>query len=84
MLCRDTSRGTHSRRLACLLGLFTWLVYVRTYCVPIATLNQNSRSRLLYSGGAQIIKIKTSFRGKTSGGVEKCRPFSQTTLIGSE
>ena len=22
------------------LGLFTWLVYVRTYCVPIATLNQ--------------------------------------------
>ena len=66
------------------LGLFTWLVYVRTYCVPIATLNHNSRSRLLYSGGAQIIKIKTSFRGKTSGGVEKCRPFSQTTLIGSE
>ena len=23
------------------LGLFTWLVYVRTYCVPITTLNQN-------------------------------------------
>ena len=25
-----------------------WLVYVRTYCVPIATLNQNKRTRLLY------------------------------------
>ena len=23
------------------LGLFTWLVYVCTYCLPIATLNQN-------------------------------------------
>ena len=33
-----------------------WLVYVRTYCVPIATLNQNKRSRLLYLGDAQIIK----------------------------
>ena len=26
------------------LGLFTWVVYVRKYCVPIATLNQNKRS----------------------------------------
>ena len=34
-----------------------WLVYVRTYCVPIATLNQNGRSRLLYLGDAQIIII---------------------------
>ena len=25
-----------------------WLVYARTYCVPIATLNQNKRTRLLY------------------------------------
>ena len=33
------------------------LVYVRTYCVPIATLNQNGRSRLLYLGDAQIIII---------------------------
>ena len=32
-----------------------WLVYVRTCCVPIATLNQNERSRLLYFGDAQII-----------------------------
>ena len=23
------------------LSLFTWRVYIRTYCVPIATLNQN-------------------------------------------
>ena len=34
MLCRGTSRGRYSGRVAC-------LVYVRTYCVPIATLNQN-------------------------------------------
>ena len=24
---------------------FPWLVYVRTYCVPVATLNQNKQSR---------------------------------------
>ena len=35
------------------LGLLTWLVYVRTYCVSIATLNQNKRSRLPYLGDAQ-------------------------------
>ena len=45
MPCRDVSRGRHSRRLA---------VYVRKYCVPIAALNQNKRSRLLYLGDAQI------------------------------
>ena len=28
--------------------LFAWLVFVRTYCVPIATLNQNKRTRLHY------------------------------------
>ena len=33
-----------------------WLVYVRTYCVPIATLNQNKRTRLLCLGDAQIIR----------------------------
>ena len=37
------------------LGLFTWPVYVRSYCVPIATLNQNKPSLLLYLGHAQII-----------------------------
>ena len=37
--------------------LVAWLVYVRTYCGPIATLNQNKRSRLLYLGDAQIIRI---------------------------
>ena len=31
-----------------------WLVYVRTYCVPIGTLNQNKRSQFLYLGDAQI------------------------------
>ena len=33
-----------------------WPVYVRTYCVPIATLNQNERSRLHFLGDAQIKK----------------------------
>ena len=31
-----------------------WLVYARTYGVPIATLQQNMRTRLLYLGDAQI------------------------------
>ena len=34
-----------------------WLVYVRTYCVPIATLNHNKRTRLLYLGDSQIKKL---------------------------
>ena len=34
-----------------------WLVYVRTYCAPITTLNQNKRTRLLYLGDAQIINV---------------------------
>ena len=46
--------GRHSRRL--LIGLFNSLAYVHTYCLPIATLNQNKRSLLLYLGDAQIIK----------------------------
>ena len=37
------------------LGLFTWPLYVRSYCVPIATLNQNKPSLLLYLGHPQII-----------------------------
>ena len=42
--------------------LVAWLVYARTYCVPIATLNQNKVARLLYLGDAQIIK-DTSYPG---------------------
>ena len=37
------------------LSLFTWLAYASIYCEPIATLNQNKRTRLLYLGDAQII-----------------------------
>ena len=43
--------GRHSHCLAC----FTWIVYVRTYCIPIATLNQNKQTLLIYLGDAQII-----------------------------
>ena len=38
-----------------LLRLFTCLVYVSTYCVPIAHLRQNKPLPLLYLGHAQII-----------------------------
>ena len=34
----------------------SWFVYIRSYCVPIATSNQNERSRLRYLGEAQIRK----------------------------
>ena len=43
------------------LGLFTWSVYVCRYCMPIATLNQNKRTRLLYLGDAQIKRSKEKF-----------------------
>ena len=42
-------------------GLFTWSVYIRRYCIPIATLNQNKRTRLLYFGDAQIKRSKEKF-----------------------
>ena len=38
------------------LRLFTCLVYVSTYCVPIAHLRQNKPFPLLYLGHAQIIR----------------------------
>ena len=49
--------GSYARQTFASLGLFTcnWLAYIRTYCVPIATLNQNKWSRLLYLDDAQII-----------------------------
>ena len=33
-----------------------WLVYVRTYCGPVATLNQNKPTRLPYLGDTQIVR----------------------------
>ena len=43
-----------------LVELFAWLVYALKYCVPIATLNQNKRSQLLYLGDAQITRMDTA------------------------
>ena len=37
----------------------TCLVYICTFCMPFATLNQNKRSQLLYLANAQIIIIHT-------------------------
>ena len=42
------------------LRLFTCLVYVSTYCVPIAHLRQNKTFPLLYLGHAQIKKYSSS------------------------
>ena len=42
------------------LCLFTCLVYVNTYCVPIALLPQNQPFRLLFPGYAQIIILSSS------------------------
>ena len=39
-----------------------WLVYVRTYCVSIVTLNQNKWTRLLYLGDAQLINVTSLLR----------------------
>ena len=44
-------RASNLVRDICLADIcVAWLVYVRTYCVPIATLNQNKKSELLYFG----------------------------------
>ena len=47
--CVVTQRAAHIR--------VAWIVYVRTYCVRIATLHQNKRTRLLYLCDAQVISI---------------------------
>ena len=45
----------HIVRAVCVADILVpWLVYVRMYSVPIATLNQNKRTRLIYFGDAQI------------------------------
>ena len=62
-----------------------WLVYARTYCVPIATLNQNKGTRLLYLGNTQIIMNTASLaqgllsRIKISS--EKNRMLNQILLV---
>ena len=45
------------------LGLFTCLVYVSSYCVPIAHLRQNKPFPLLYLGHAQIITLSGFIMG---------------------
>ena len=46
------------------LRLFTCLVYVSTYCVPIAHLGQNKPFPLLYLGHAQIITANHILAGE--------------------
>ena len=59
-------------RLASLVYL---LVYISTYCVPVALLRQNKPFRLLYLGHAQIKNIaKTScFKNANRNGQEPAR-----------
>ena len=51
-----TCHSCHAMTFAS-LRLFTCLVYVSTYCAPIAHLRQNKPFPLLYLGHAQIIMI---------------------------
>ena len=49
------------------LRLFTCLVYVSSYCVPISLLRQNKPFRLVYLGHAQITsdvqdRLETAYR----------------------
>ena len=62
--CFETQRTADIR----VASMFTWLINVRTNCVPIATLNQNKRTRLLCLGDAQIISD-----GGGGGGVNPTR-----------
>ena len=48
VVCNEEKCCVVAKRGNASLGWFTWLVYVHTYCVPIATLNQNKRTRLLH------------------------------------
>ena len=50
-----TLYNTFAWQIFAALRLFTYLVYVSTYCVPIAHLRQNMPFPLLYLGHAQII-----------------------------
>ena len=52
VVCNEDKRSVVTQRAADIRVI--WLVYVRTYCVPIATLNQNKGTRLLYLSDAQI------------------------------
>ena len=76
MLCCDTPRGR----------LFTWLVYPRTYCVPIATLNQNKRTRLLYLGRDAQIKWKALILHGNENEVHALArlAFYENLLVGQE
>ena len=55
-----------------------WLVNARTYCVPIATLSQNKRTRLLCLGDAQI-KRKSLLLHALAG-----LAFYENRLVGQE
>ena len=55
LTCRSLHK-TFAWRTFASLGLFTCLVSVGTYCVPIAHLRQNNPFPLLYLGHAQIIR----------------------------
>ena len=54
---------THGVADVLVTSLLAWLVYLACLCsyvLPIATLNQNKRSLLLYLGNAQIINSATT------------------------
>ena len=77
--CVVTHRETHIP--------VAWLVYARTYYVPIATLNQNKGTRLLRLGDAQMIMNTASLAQGVLSRIEvssekKKRIFNQILLVG--
>ena len=55
------------------LALFTWLVYVRTYCVPIASLNKTSEFGR--SGRKNVMSMRELFCPDPLAGFEKIAGF---------
>ena len=76
--CVVTHRATDIR--------VAWLVYSRMYCVPIATLNQNKRTRLLYLGRDAQIKWKALILHGNENEVHALArlAFYENLLVGQE
>ena len=69
-MCNEDKCRVAADILVASLGIFLCLVSVRTYCVPIATLNQNKRSRLSSGEGKPDLVIDQDQQYKTTLKIE--------------
>ena len=69
-MCNEDKCRVAADILVASLGIFLCLVSVRTYCVPIATLNQNKRSRLSNGEGKPDLVIDQDQQYKTTLKIE--------------